>query len=59
MSMPKGFISVGKNNWLNINAINMEKTYIDTKLNKVIVVDKFDIKHTIDRKEFERKVELK
>lgn len=57
--MPKGFISVGKNNWLNVNAINMEETYIDTKLNKVIVVDKFGIKHTIDRKEFERKVELK
>ena len=59
MSIPRGFISVGKNVLINVNCINLEKSYIDTENDKVVLFDKFDIKHIIDKKLIQGKVEIK
>lgn len=59
MSVPRGFISVGKNILLNINCINLDKSYIDPDSDKAVLFDKFDIKYVIDKKQIKGKVEIK
>jgi hypothetical protein len=51
MKMQKGFISLGsEGNTINIDCVDKEKTYYDTRINKVALIDKFGNRFNIDPK---------
>lgn len=47
----KGFISLGaEGNWLNIDYIDQNKSYFDTRFNKVAVIDIYGGRFNVDPK---------
>lgn len=51
MGIPKGFISLGNSQtWLNVDCINQEKCYLDKRIDKVAVIDKFGNRFNVDPK---------
>lgn len=51
MKIQRGFISLGtQGNAINIDCIDKEKTYYDTRINKVALIDKFGNRFNVDPK---------
>ena len=51
MGMPKGFISLGsRESWLNVDCIDQDKCYLDKRINKVAVIDKFGNRFNVEEK---------
>lgn len=49
--LPNGFISLGtKESWLNIDCIDQSKCYLDKRINKVAVIDKFGNRFNVEPK---------
>lgn len=55
--LPKGFISLGtRESWLNVECIDQEKCYLDKRINKVAVIDKFGNGFNVEPKLCEGKI---
>ena len=49
--LPKGFISLGsEHSWLNIDCIDQDKSYLDKRIDKVAVIDKFGNRFNVEPK---------
>lgn len=49
--LPKGFISLGTREcWLNVEMIDQEKSYLDTRIGKVAVIDKYGARFNVEPK---------
>ena len=49
--VPNGFISLGSaESWLNVDCVDQEKSYLDKRINKVAVIDKFGNRFNVDKK---------
>ena len=55
--IPKGFISLGTSgSWLNVDVIDQDKCYLDKRIDKVAVIDKFGSRFNVDKKLVDGKV---
>ena len=60
MKMHKGFISLGsKGNTINIDCIDKEKTYYDTRIEKVALIDEYGNRFNIDPKLVTNKLKVR
>lgn len=60
MKIQRGFISLGtQGNAINIDYIDKEKTYYDTRINKVALIDKFGNRFNVDPKLVIKKMKVR
>lgn len=49
MKVPKGFISLGTaGTFINIDCLDLKKSYINKRINKAVIFDKFNQKFELD-----------
>ena len=59
-TIPKNFIATGREgDSLNINVIDIQRSYIDLKLNKAFIYDIYGFRYNCDPKLVRKKLELR
>lgn len=57
MGVPRGFVSLGTPGvWLNVDMVDQEKSYLDKRIDKVAVIDKFGNRFNVDPKLLKNKI---
>lgn len=57
--MLKDFIPLGKKgSYLNKNCVDFEHSYVDTKINKAVIIDKYGLRYLVAPELIKGKIEL-
>lgn len=60
MKVPKGFISLGEaGTYINVDCLDLKKSYIDRRNNKAVIFDKFNQKFQLDIVLVEKRLNLR